>query len=130
MTTEHEIQKTIALKCSTKTVKLWRNDNGLAYQGKTITRSGTTAVISNCAAFKYGLGVGTPDLIGCKSVIVTPDMVGKKVAVFVGIEVKTDKGRLSWEQKNFLEMLKEQGGIAGVARSVEEAREIIGSEIL
>lgn len=130
MTKEHEIQRQITLKCSNRQVKLWKNDNGLAYQGKNITRSGTSAVIGNCVAFKYGLGVGTPDLIGCKSIVITPEMVGKRIAVFVGIEVKTEKGRLSEPQKNFLAMLKEQGGITGVARSVEEAREIIGSEIL
>ncbi len=35
-----------------------------------------------------GAESGTPDYIGMASVTVTPDMVGKKVALFFGIEVK------------------------------------------
>ena len=50
---------------------------------------------------------------------------GKKVAF---IETKTPMGRLSKEQKAFLERMKSYGYIAGVARSVEEALQLIGEE--
>lgn len=44
---------------------------------------------------------------------------------FVAIEVKTSKGRPSKEQKHFIEQVKQAGGLAGIARSVEQARNII-----
>ena len=44
----------------------------------------------------------------------------------VWIEVKTEKGRLSPEQQNFIETLQGMGHTAGVARSVEDALQIIG----
>lgn len=78
---------------------------------------------------EYGLGKGTSDLVGWKRVIVTPEMVGRPLAVFVAIEVKapggrTDKGRLEL-QRNFIAQVQHDGGLAGFANSVEEARGII-----
>ena len=52
-------------------------------------------------------------------------MVGQKVAIFTAIEVKKPKGRVSPEQKQFIEKLTNDGGLAGVARSEQEAVEII-----
>lgn len=63
-----------------------------------------------------GLCVGSSDLIGWKTVQVTPEMVGKKMAVFVAIECKSDNGRLTTEQKNFIETVLNSGGIAFVVR--------------
>lgn len=42
---------------------------------------------------------------------------------FVAIEVKTPKGRLSENQKLFLDDINHFGGIAFVARSVDDVRE-------
>ena len=44
--------------------------------------------------------------------------------VFTSIEVKTPTGRLRSEQKLWLEKVQASGGIAGVARSVEDALRI------
>jgi hypothetical protein len=44
----------------------------------------------------------------------------------VWIEVKTDRGRLSPEQTNFIETLRGMGHTAGVARTVTDALELIG----
>lgn len=74
---------------------------------------------------RYGLCVGSSDLIGWYAVEITPEMVGKKLAVFTAVEVKTPTGRLTKEQVNFLEAVKSAGGIAFVARSVEEAERFI-----
>ena len=73
----------------------------------------------------YGLVVGSSDLIGWTSVTVTPDMVGQKLALFTAIEVKTATGRVRKEQTNFIDRVREAGGLAGIARTVEEARAII-----
>lgn len=70
---------------------------------------------------RYGLVVGSSDLIGWKSVTITPDMVGQQVAVFVALEVKTPKGRATDEQKNFVNVVNAAGGKAAIVRSVSEA---------
>ena len=44
------------------------------------------------------------------------------------LEIKTEKGKLSENQKNFLAAMKNQGAITGVARSPEEALRIVGEE--
>ena len=41
---------------------------------------------------------------------------------FVAIEVKTKKGRLSDNQKKFIEDINNNGGIAFVARSIEDVK--------
>jgi hypothetical protein len=40
--------------------------------------------------------------------------------------VKAPRGRLTAEQEAFLAMVLEMGGLAGVARSVEDAEEVLG----
>jgi hypothetical protein len=67
---------------------------------------------------KYGIGnPGGSDLIGF-----TP--VGGR-AIFTAIEVKTSVGIISDAQQNFIDVIRRAGGIAGVARSVSEAKDII-----
>ena len=67
---------------------------------------------------------GSSDLIGFKRVKITQEMVGKSIAVFLAIEVKTDKGYATNEQKDFIAFVKEAGGLAGIARSPEDAKRI------
>ena len=74
---------------------------------------------------QFGLAKGSADLVGWKTIEVTPDMVGQRVAVFTSIEVKTPTGRPTQYQRAWLEAVGNAGGIAGVARSVEDAVAII-----
>ena len=67
---------------------------------------------------------GTSDLIGWRSVVVTPAMVGQTIAVFAAVEVK-DQGRATKHQLNFIAQVQAAGGLAGVAHSIEEAAEIL-----
>jgi hypothetical protein len=77
-------------------------------------------------AFINGADNGTADLCGWQSVKITPEMAGKNIAVFVGIEVKREKGgRSSPAQISFGEALRRDGGIHCVARSAEEAMKIV-----
>ena len=74
------------------------------------------------------VGVGNPggsDLIGYRRVTVTPEMVGQDVAVFAAVEVKTARGRVKAEQQRFVDHIRSAGGIAGIARSVDEAMNIL-----
>jgi ribosomal protein S19 len=50
-------------------------------------------------------------------VVITPDMVGQRVAVFVGEEFKTERVRMSREQSIFRRVLESMGGRFRVARS-------------
>lgn len=70
---------------------------------------------------KYGLATGSSDVIGLTPVEITPDMVGRTIGVFTAIEVKAGRGRSTPEQDAFISMVRERGGIAGVARSVDDA---------
>ena len=75
----------------------------------------------------FGLARGSADLIGWRTITVTPAMVGTRLAVFTSIEVKTPTGRVRPEQQAWLEAVQKAGGIAIVARSVEDAVAIINN---
>ena len=70
---------------------------------------------------QFGLARGSADLIGWRTLVITPEMVGQRIAVFTSIEVKTPTGRVRSEQQAWLACVQESGGIAGVARSVDDA---------
>lgn len=73
----------------------------------------------------FGLARGSADLIGWRTITITPDMVGRRIAVFTSIEVKTPTGRLTPAQHAWLGAARAAGGIAGVARSVDDALRIV-----
>jgi hypothetical protein len=75
---------------------------------------------------RAGLEVpGSSDLIGWKTIRITPDMVGKDIAVFLGLEGKTEIGKASAEQNIFIENVLKAGGIAGIARNEDDAINLI-----
>jgi hypothetical protein len=47
------------------------------------------------------------------------------VAVFCALEIKAQRGRPTGEQEQFLAVVQELGGLAGVVRSVPEARSVL-----
>jgi hypothetical protein len=112
---EQQIQQEIRIACGTGDTRLFRNNTGTLrdQHGRPVT---------------FGLCKGSADLIGWKRVTITPEMVGTTVAVFVSIEVKTATGRLRPEQQQWLDAVQAAGGIAGVARSVEDAIRLTGAE--
>lgn len=66
---------------------------------------------------RFGVGGnGGSDLIGW-----TRD--GK----FLAVETKSPTGKATAEQINFIEKVNSSGGVAGIARSVEDALRLIGS---
>jgi hypothetical protein len=75
----------------------------------------------------FGLARGSADLIGWRTITVTPEMVGTRLAVFTSIEVKTPTGRIRPEQQAWLATVQGAGGIAGVARSVTDAQHILSN---
>jgi hypothetical protein len=69
----------------------------------------------------FGLHPGSADLIGWRTVTITPDMVGQRLAVFASVEVKTATGKVRPDQANWQQQVTDAGGLAFVARSPEEA---------
>lgn len=109
---EQRIQQEIRITCSRGQTRLFRNNTG-------------TLKDQNGRPVQFGLCKGSADLIGWKRVTITPEMVGTTVAVFASIEVKTPTGRLRPEQQQWLDAVQAAGGIAGVARSVEDAERLL-----
>lgn len=94
---------------------------------------GCTVFRNHCGALKdqrgkmvqFGLSPGSPDLVGWKSMEVTEEMVGQRLAVFVGLEVKMPGEKPREDQAHWLDRLDQAGGIAGVAHSEIEAVQLL-----
>lgn len=115
---ERRLDKLILLEYSKGDCRLFKNDNGYAE-------------LRNGAWIRFGLAPGSSDLVGAKSIIITPEMIGKKIAVAVVIEdklPKKDGGKNPTRlQKNFLMVADKLGCIAGVARAVQDVQNIFDS---
>ncbi len=108
-----------------RSVRLFRNNTGQGWIGDVTRIDARRILISNPRPLHAGLCVGSSDLIGWKTVEITPDMVGRKVAIFTGLEVKAPKGRASSEQLNFVARVCQAGGIAGVVRNIEDVKKLL-----
>ena len=86
---------------------------------------GDMITLHEARPFSTGLPIGFPDLFGFRTVEITPEMVGKKLAVFAFIEVKTKQGRTSRAQEKMHAFLRDAGALGGVARSTEEALHLL-----
>lgn len=102
-------------------VRVFRNQVGFGFSGNVVNNSGGTVVLSNARPVSMGLGVGSADLVGWRTVTITPDMVGKKVAVFLSVEVKSKTGRATAAQTNWAEQVRRFGGLSMIVRSASEA---------
>jgi hypothetical protein len=109
---ESSIQKAIILALNSRDdVRVFRNNVGFV-----ITNDGRP--------LHFGLLPGSGDLIGWKKHRVTQGDVGKELAVFLSVEVKGERGRVSEAQRNWKNQVVKNGGIAVIARSVEEANRV------
>ena len=131
---ETNIVRTIMLAMSKiKGVRIFRNNQGVGWIGasrlfaskQTVNVEKGDVLIKNARVFHAGLCTGSSDLIGLKSEIITPEMVGKKVAIFVATEVKTKTGKASKEQIAFIEMVNNLGGIGFIVTDESQAVEYL-----
>jgi hypothetical protein len=129
MTGETPLKHRIQLAISSEDTRFWNNPVGEAWLGKAVRQPNGSFIILHPKRVVYGLCPGSSDLIGAVSRIVTPNMVGKRIAIFAGVEVKTDDGIVSDKQERFISTIQGLGGIAGIARSPEEALRIISVDI-
>lgn len=109
---ETNVLQAIRLAICNGAVRVYRNNNGKLQDknGRWVT---------------FGLFPGSGDLIGWRTIVITPEMVGQRIAQFTSIEVKkpsarTDKKRAE-DQRNWRETVNDAGGIAIEARSVSDA---------
>lgn len=135
--TEARIQSEILL-ATPRDARMFRNNVGMGWVGRTIELNSVAdlnklrPLLANGVRIKAlvsarplhaGLCAGSPDLVGWSSVVVDEQMIGQKLAVFTGIEIKAAKGKAREQQKKFLDVMREAGAKGGIARSVEEALE-------
>ena len=115
----------ILLTCSRGPTRLFRQNTGQGWVGQSrrFSRPETVIVqpgdvlIRNARPLHAGLCEGSSDLIGWTQ--------RDGAAVFTAIEVKTERGRVTPEQAQFVDVVTAAGGIAGIARSVEDAQRLI-----
>lgn len=132
MAEKRNLQEIMLAVCNGAT-KLFRNNTGLAWVGvvikithkQSILVDRGDVVIRNARPLHAGLVNGGADLIGYHTIEITPEMIGRKVAVFTGIEVKDDGKYATPSQRTFIQNVQLAGGLAGVARNEEEARAIL-----
>ena len=128
---EANLMRQIQMAASKIGARLFRNNIVTAWQGQVyrptarvqVSVGPQDVVIRNARAINAGLGVGTSDLIGWAPLVISADMIGKRVAIFSSVEIKTKTGRVTPEQKNFLSVVDGEGGLAILARSIEDAVE-------
>ncbi|MCP4393211.1 MAG: VRR-NUC domain-containing protein [Alphaproteobacteria bacterium] len=109
-----------------------KTENAIQHEIKTELCKGDTRVFRNNVGMmngvQFGLCKGSADLIGWKTIEITEDMVGQKVAVFLSVEVKTPNGRIGTHQQKWMDIVNKNGGLALIARSPEEAVEKLNRE--
>lgn len=91
-------------------VRMFRTNSGMAWAGHAV-RKGEFTIIKNARPF-HGLPEGFPDLAGFTEIEITPDMVGRTVAVFTTVEVKaTGKIKPESKQGKFRDLILRMGGL-------------------
>lgn len=95
-------------------MRMFRTNSGMGWAGKS-TLKGEFRIIKNARPF-HGMPEGWPDTTGWTTIEITPDMVGKKVAVFTMVEFKTGKLKLSTDQFKFKDLIQRMGGIFQTVR--------------
>lgn len=123
---ETPIQSEIIKTMGANGVYALRVNSGSFWGGKLVSNDGRYAVLENPTKVQ-GAAEGTSDVIGCKPTLITQEMVGKMFGRFVAIEVKIPTKKAKPQQAVFLANVKKWGGIAGVARSPEDAVRILNS---
>ena len=99
------IQKQVAIALSKQPgVRIFRNQVGQGWVGKFAGNLGNGRILlENARRVSFGLQPGSGDLIGWKTI------AGR--AIFLSAEVKTDTGRMSHEQVNWLDFVRKSGEI-------------------
>lgn len=138
MSSESSVQRMIWLAVGARSV-MFRLNTGKAWVGNGPPRRNPDGSATLFGARPVALGfslpngdpvVGASDLIGWTPVKITAEMVGSTVAVMTAIEAKrSDGGKASSDQQNFIARLRAAGGIAGVANTPAIAQSLINDYV-
>lgn len=117
--------------------RLFRNSVAMCVLGKPerIRKAGPVMLNEGDMVVRHGRiamagwGGDTADCLGYRTIEITPDMVGKRIAQMCSVEVKSDTGRASKGQQNWLRIMLEAGACAGIVRSVVEAEVLLRSKM-
>lgn len=115
---ESSIQRRIQMALSQAGCLIFRNETAGAYMGQVIHKAGDQVTLAKARFLPAGLCKGSADLIGLAP--------GGR---FLAVEVKTARGRTSPEQDKFLLAVNRAGGIGFVARSAEQAVELLNNAL-
>ena len=121
---EGDIMRRLQKLATMLTSRLFRNNTGMAWQGKLRKNRDGSITLQHPRPLHAGLVVGGSDLIGWTPVRVTAEMVGDTVAIFTAVEVKKNT-KPSPEQLAFIEAVKKAGGRAGVAHDESDLTMIL-----
>ncbi len=122
--TESALYSEILRELSHGPTRLLRVNAGMAYQGRVVERTRDRLILSPWYPIRLAVE-GVSDLLGWTSI----DAADGPLALFVAIEAKGPRGRLTPEQSAFLDLVRRSGGRGGGARSVEDARRILRGDI-
>ena len=125
--TELELQTRIriALGRAAPHARLFRNAVAQAWTGRLLSADQGIVTLARAQRIQAGLAPGSADLVGWTSIEVTPDMVGRRIAIFTSAEVKTTRGRVEEGQEHWLRVVAEAGGLSGVVRSEDDALQLV-----
>lgn len=121
---ESEIQDRIRLELD-KHGRFFRANAGQGWTGQVISNDGQRLLLLNPRPF-HGLPAGFTDLFGVRQTVITPQMVGKTIGQACFVEVKRPGEKPKKHQEDFMTAMRAAGAIVGVAKSPEEAAEIMG----
>lgn len=119
---ESAVTSHVRLAAAQLGITLWRNNCGGFYdeQGRFV---------------RYGLGseakLASSDWVGIRPVLITPEMVGSVLGVFTAVEMKAEGWQFNkndkhlLQQKHFIDIVNQNGGMAGFAQSTEDFYRII-----
>lgn len=122
---EQGIQNQILIEMSKHGAYGLRVNSGTFWGGEVLSHDGKLLVLKNPTKI-MGAPAGTSDIIGCKTVFITPQMVGKNIGQFVAIEVKKQGENAKRHQENYLALMRSRGAITGVCRSPEDMVRLLG----
>jgi len=112
---ESTIQADIMLALSQNGCIVFRNETAGAWVGKLVMQDKGFITLANAKMIQAGLTKGGSDIIG----------IYKATGQLLAVEVKAPNGRVTKEQENFIKAIKKANGIAGVARSVQDALDLL-----
>jgi hypothetical protein len=86
----------------------------MGWIGRVLKHTGEMIALANPRPLRAA-PEGWPDLFGWKTITITQEMVGRKIAVARAVEVKAGNDKLRTEQAKFRKIFESMGGLYEIA---------------